>query len=187
MLLLCTGHTQCRDAIRVCVRPLASSLNLWFRKGTHQNRGRTDIIIIIRVGRGGVAWRAAGRGGVWWVGEGMQQVHCRVSVVSCGVDCEEKDQRALPTTRSLICCHQRSLPKRDMAQRPHLRSDIGPQSKLELELESSHCWATWGGGEATGNTPAAESNDHLWCLRCGDNTHATAKCSTTDPEVNFPP
>ena len=29
--------------------------------------------------------------------------------------------------------------------------------------------------------------NHLWCLRCGCSDHATAKCSTTDPQVNFPP
>ena len=34
--------------------------------------------------------------------------------------------------------------------------------------------------------PAPPAN-HLWCLPCGCSEHATAKCSTTDPQVNFPP
>ena len=42
--------------------------------------------------------------------------------------------------------------------------------------------------ESTVKTPAAAAPaDHLWCLRCGNNDHATAKCKTADPPVNFPP
>ena len=34
--------------------------------------------------------------------------------------------------------------------------------------------------------PAPPEN-HLWCLRCGTSEHATVRCPTNDPPVNFPP
>ena len=34
---------------------------------------------------------------------------------------------------------------------------------------------------------AAVPANTLWCLRCGNSSHATAKCETKDPPVHFPP
>ena len=40
----------------------------------------------------------------------------------------------------------------------------------------------------TVKTPsAAVPANTLWCLRCGNSSHATAKCETKDPPVHFPP
>ena len=35
--------------------------------------------------------------------------------------------------------------------------------------------------------PPTVPTDHLWCLRFGVSTHATARCNTNDPQVHFPP